>query len=139
MTLHRGVRLGRAAAPKSANSPVLANLGSSRFHHSNQSLTFLLILSTAHHLSLSSPPSFLSIVIGPCPDSSTPRRRHSKSSCQAAFPFILHIAQRWLIGRPLFQLVIKLLAFILSNCLANTTQGHSSHQRGSQQFYCRAS
>ena len=31
----------------------------------------LLILSTAHHLSLSSPPSFLSIVIGPCLDPSS--------------------------------------------------------------------
>ena len=29
------VRLGRAAAPKSSNSPVLANLGSFRSHHSN--------------------------------------------------------------------------------------------------------
>ena len=70
------VRLGRAAAPKSSNSPVSANLGSFRSHRSNPLSRFLLVLSTyalpsftlTHSLSLSS--SFISAVIGPLPDSS---------------------------------------------------------------------
>ena len=44
--------MGRAAAPKSSNSPVSANLGSFRSHRSNPLSRFLLVLSTY------APPSF---------------------------------------------------------------------------------